>query len=158
MSAVHETIYIAGNARDPLGNPVPFVRTTGKMKHIRRDRKTGKLTLYGRYIEYKDHVRASVEPSVMMTLEERVWPDLKSKLVKYFVDVRIVFKGKAHADSDNIVKGIVDALFGKRTGSDDKLVIARVVDVIDCQTEGHVQLVVHGPYPRSEWADIPNQA
>lgn len=158
MSAVRETICIQGNPWDSLGNPVPFVRTTQRGKFHVREKGTGKLTGYGRYLRYCDYVVESVEPSVLETFQERIYPDLATKLVKYLVDVRISFKGKHHADADNVIKGILDALFGRRRGTDDKFIVARLVDWIDCQDDGHVELVVHGPYPRSVWANIPNQA
>ena len=102
---------IKGNQENPNGNPIPYLRTT------QRSQWTDKAK---RYNAWKDYVRASYLDQVVMKMLTKDFvklhditkrkPIVKSK-EKIHVKIEITFYNKAHADSDNIFKGIADALF-----------------------------------------------
>jgi len=153
--AVHISFEVVGNGRERDGNPVPYTRTTqrGKWKQDRR----GRLTPYGRYCAYAKHVLAALDRDAARMLRDEVYPMLAGKDSQYLCDIRIQFKGRSHGDCDNVVKGIVDALFYK-SGVSDKLVVPRLVAMRDGADCGRVWVVLHGPYPRGEFAYVANRA
>lgn len=81
-------------------NPVPYKRTTQKQKFRDAD--------YHRYIEWKNYIVSEFAKNTgklpHMALE-------KNK--KYYVDVLAAYCNKAHGDTDNVAKGVNDALFQK---------------------------------------------
>ena len=100
---------ITGNQDDPKGNPVPYTRTTQAGKFNAR---------YKRYTAWKDHVQTA------FALSRDVPVDVDGRRQVYDsiggnprgrVEATIMFGKETHADPDNIVKGILDALF-----NDDK--------------------------------------
>ena len=143
---------VEGHSGDRTGNPVPYTRTTQGGKWCRTDRKTGKLNALGRYYAYQNHVRFQLTAEQKGTLYELIWPMLEHKL-QFLVDIRIDFKGFRHGDPDNVVKGLLDTLF-----HDDNMVVPRLAGVREGQKEGKVWVVIHGPYPSTEYAEVPNEA
>jgi len=81
-------------------NPVPYKRTTQKAKHVNAD--------YKKYQGYKQKIYVSFikktgnYPHVLLN---------KSK--KYYVEVMAYYKDKTHGDTDNVAKGVNDAIFAK---------------------------------------------
>lgn len=91
---------IYGNQEDAKGNPIPYHRSTqgGQWKPA-----------VIRYNEWKDHVaKAYCDASGVTTVARKPIPKQAGKV---YVDILIFYKDKKHADSDNIAKGINDALF-----------------------------------------------
>lgn len=91
---------IIGNQEDDKGNPIPYHRSTqgGQWKPAVR-----------RYHAWKDHVvSAYCEASGVKLYDRKPIPKQAGKI---YVDIKIFYKDKTHADSDNIAKGINDALF-----------------------------------------------
>ena len=81
-------------------NPVPYVRTTQKQKFVDKS--------YKRYQAYKSLVvKAFIEETGKMPQKALV----KDK--KYYVDVVAYYKDRTHADTDNVAKGVNDAIFQK---------------------------------------------
>ena len=98
MAKIAEFLLI-GNQKDRAGNPIPYHRAT-----------QGSFwdPAAKRYKAWKDFVR------------EQYWLQVKKKInnnkpfgkdFRGTVMLIIKFKGENHADPDNIVKGILDALF-----------------------------------------------
>lgn len=118
MTTISFTIH--GNHEDQAGNPIPYFRTTQKGQFNKGAR---------RYHGWKDYVRKTYtdmfgdkpkSPCRMTTTEyKKIYEfekkqsekpiDLEGK--KAYMTLAITFKNKAHADCDNIYKGIADALF-----------------------------------------------
>jgi len=102
-----------GNQEDPLGNPIPYVRST-------RDalwRAEGK-----RYAAWKHYVRAAYlaaaaskgflsAQEIMHLNVAGVKPITLERGQRARMDLTIYWKNGAHGDPDNIWKGIADALF-----------------------------------------------
>lgn len=81
-------------------NPVPYKRTTQKQKF--------KDSEYQKYLSWKMKViRAFVDK--FKKLPKNVF----SKDDKYYVNIIAYYKDKTHGDTDNIAKGINDAIFQK---------------------------------------------
>lgn len=104
---------IKGNQEDPDGNAVPYFRTTQGSQW----KKGAK-----RYHAWKDFVRAQVIDvlAAMKSLDREQWSELidfrgnkpiKATDKKVWMKIYIIWKNKTHADSDNVFKGIADALF-----------------------------------------------
>lgn len=92
------TIY--GNQEDPnSGNPIPYHRTT-QGSYWNKGAK--------RYKAWKDYV-------VKEFCKSQKIKDTGNKPItikeKVYVDIVIYYKDRTHADSDNVAKGINDALF-----------------------------------------------
>ena len=168
-----------GGARE---NPVCYTRTTQRGKYVRWTKpriseKTGKLlparlTQWGRYQDYVDHVRRSLGGDVRRILFEDAWAHLRAG-EKVIVDVVVQFRGRGHSDADHVASTIADALFPQpptkpggstsyrpvwsfeelRRSPGDKLVLARLLDWRDGQEAAFVAAKIHGPYPRDEWLD-----
>lgn len=99
------TIY--GNQEDAKGNPIPYFRQT------QRSARFNKNAI--RYHHWKDYVRDAFNEAVgSFTVSQHILLEVP---VKAYLHTRIYFANKKHADSDNIQKGIKDALF-----SNDKMV------------------------------------
>ncbi|MEW6610677.1 MAG: hypothetical protein AB1352_03590 [Patescibacteria group bacterium] len=113
MTPINLYFVISGNHEDPLGNPIPYVRST-------RDalwRADGK-----RYAAWKEYVRgaylAAAGSKGILTPKEVVNLNITGeKPIKLErgqrarIDLTIYWKNGAHGDPDNIWKGIADALF-----------------------------------------------
>tara|TARA_R110001606_G_scaffold2504_5_gene10987 strand:- start:4356 stop:4727 length:372 start_codon:yes stop_codon:yes gene_type:complete len=81
-------------------NPVPYKRTTQRQKFVDKE--------YKKYVVWKNKVVAK------FILEFTKYPhNLLEKDKKYYVDVVAYYKDKKHADTDNVAKGINDAIFQK---------------------------------------------
>ena len=84
---------------EDFGNPVPYLRTTQGSKWSKK---------YQRYVAWKDWVEAHfIEqigemPCQVFRINQ-----------KYHVKTMMFFKNNAHADPDNVQKGIKDAIFSK---------------------------------------------
>jgi len=104
---------IKGNQEDPSGNPIPYFRQTQGSKWSKGAK---------RYHEWTNYVRANYLDAIMplkkvdRAMLGEMHDFLEKKPIKA-IDKKITmhtcifFKNKAHADSDNIFKGIADALF-----------------------------------------------
>lgn len=110
---------IKGNQENPQGNPIPYFRTTQGGQFNKGAK---------RYHAWKDYVRAAfIDALEAIKREDRIdyakFVDFSQKKpikkagYKQKVSIMIGFRDKSHADSDNIFKGIADALF-----MDDKYV------------------------------------
>lgn len=81
-------------------NPTPYKRTTQKQKFV--DEGYKKYTAYKALIvaefikEYKCYPHKVLKPNT-----------------KYYVNVVAYYKDKTHGDTDNVAKGVNDALFAK---------------------------------------------
>lgn len=95
------TFTIVGNQEDERGNPIPYHRATQRGRFNKGQR---------RYYAWKDHVRASFaqswDRSIPLTLDGKIPGTPVGK-----VTAEICFGSETHADPDNVVKGILDALF-----------------------------------------------
>lgn len=93
------TFTITGNQEDKAGNPIPYNRTT-QGSYWNKSSK--------RYQAWKDFVRLQFWLQAG-AFDESTKP--YGKEAKGRLEAKISFKGENHADPDNIVKGILDALF-----------------------------------------------
>ena len=69
-------------------NPVPYKRTTQKMKFTKD---------YKKYLEWKTLLAD--------------WHAVPELCGAYFVETIAIYKDKTHGDTDNVAKGVLDALF-----------------------------------------------
>lgn len=102
---INLTIY--GNHEDKKGNPVPYTRVVGRALWT----KAGK-----RYAAWKDWVQTcfyygSPKEATKNWIVGRNKPIQLKPNQKAKMDIRIFWKNNAHADPDNIYKGIADSLF-----------------------------------------------
>ena len=81
-------------------NPVPYKRTTQRAKFVDKE--------YQRYQKWKAKVLSDFIKA-FKTYPHRVFQHKK----KYYVDIVVYYKNKAHGDTDNVYKGILDAIFAK---------------------------------------------
>lgn len=83
---------------DLKSNPVPYKRTTQRAKFVSKD--------YLKYLEFKKHLQMEFlrqnKVQCFKALDEKKF---------YSIELKIGFKNKKHGDADNIVKGVLDALF-----------------------------------------------
>lgn len=109
---------ITGNQENPKGNPIPYTRVTQGTKW------TDKALRYG---AWKDHVvqqfeRAAKASGFPLDLDDqqavremirtgRPTKPIRLEKSTARMDIRIEWANEAHADADNIFKGILDALF-----------------------------------------------
>lgn len=109
---------IPANQGDPTGNPIPYERSTQRTFWNQRDR---------RYHAWKDYVRGfcwnaisklhgktvAIDDTETSIKLRRFNPRLKPLLLKRKcrMDIFATYKHNAHADTDNVWKGISDALF-----------------------------------------------
>ncbi len=97
---------VLGNQENPKGNPVPYHRATQGSKWN---------PAHKRYLAWKDYVRAEYRkasrglPFSYHTEDVGMHPILGE--VHGRVSIFTRFGPETHADPDNIVKGILDALF-----------------------------------------------
>lgn len=90
---------LTGNQEDMVGNPIPYHRTTQRSYWNKGSR---------RYQSWKTFVRQQY----WLQTKKRISDD--KPFDKSFcgrLEITIEFRGENHADPDNIVKGIADALF-----------------------------------------------
>jgi hypothetical protein len=82
-------------------NPIPYVRTTGKMKFFSKPYK--RYQAWGEFIRKEFCERNGIP----------YWPKEKpiKGVPKFHIELELGFKGRAHGDPDNILKGVLDALF-----------------------------------------------
>ena len=175
-------VIVGGPHHGSHENPVCYARTTQRGKYVRWTKPrispaTGellpvRLTQWGRYQDYVDHVRRALGPDERATLFDEAWPLLAGG-EKVIVDVVVQFRGRAHSDADHVASTIADALFPKRPlkpgrstayrpvwsfdtlrrSTGDKLVLPRLLDWRDGCDRAFVAAKVHGPYPRDEWLE-----
>ncbi len=81
-------------------NPVPYKRTTQKQKFVCKE--------YQKYMKWKSLVIVSFVKAFKNTPFNMLEKDKK-----YYVDIVAYYKDKRHGDTDNIAKGINDAIFQK---------------------------------------------
>lgn len=96
---------VTGNQEDPEGNPIPYFRTTQGSSWNKPSQ---------RYNAWKDYVASHLVHAKSLLDEYRSHP-LDKKPIRKGIHAKVTalihFKGENHADPDNIVKGINDALF-----------------------------------------------
>lgn len=93
-------ITVKGNQEDVKGNPIPYHRTT-QGSYWNKSSK--------RYNAWKNHV-VNAYCDQTGTKDDGKKP-VKKSVERYNMDIMVYFKDKTHADSDNVFKGIADALF-----------------------------------------------
>lgn len=100
---------IKGNQDDYEGNPLPYLRVVGRALWLPAAKK---------YHAWKGYIRKSFfagYPEFVMCDGKRLLIDdqpLSTKASeKARMDIKIFWKNGAHADPDNVFKGIADALF-----------------------------------------------
>ena len=102
---------IAGNPFDPKGNPVPYTRTTQGTKHTQR---------YQRYVRWVSYVQqhfcaqnpdATGMGKYTLNMFRHKKPILLAPELCARVDIKIQWGNKKGGDGDNVLKGILDALF-----------------------------------------------
>lgn len=81
-------------------NPVPYKRTTQRQKF--------KDTEYHKYLSWKSKVVATFVTKFRKQPHVVFEPNKK-----YYVNIKAYYKNKTHGDTDNIAKGINDAIFAK---------------------------------------------
>jgi hypothetical protein len=134
------TFTIPGNQDYPKGNPIPYTRSTQKGQWKPAVRK---------YNEWKQYVRGCflahcVDEGLISNSEFRdlLYIHEDGKPIRYYqkqrceMHLQIYFKDHAHADSDNIFKGIADALF-----ENDKYLEGSFK--FDYSLAGSVKVVIH---------------
>ena len=93
---------IHGNQENPEGNPIPYHRSTQGAKWNPAHR---------RYLLWKDYVRQELHAQTEIDRSNRLDSHPFQNKARGSVSIRIDFADETHADPDNIVKGILDALF-----------------------------------------------
>ncbi|HZS09555.1 MAG TPA: hypothetical protein VFD58_32305 [Blastocatellia bacterium] len=91
---------ITGNQENKTGNPIPYFRQTQQSSRFNPAAR--------RYHDWKDFVRAQFW---LQTAKKLRTDKPYGKAAKGRLEVKIRFRGEAHADPDNIVKGLLDSLF-----------------------------------------------
>lgn len=102
---------IKGNQENPEGNPIPYLRTTQASQW------TDKAVRYQEWKSYVvgEYIKALEKMPRRNELEEyhnlsKLKPIVNTGK-KIIMSLRITWANKAHADCDNVFKGIADALF-----------------------------------------------
>ena len=93
MIKIQFTIY--GNQENIAGNPIPYFRQTQGSKFSKESK---------RYHQWQDHVRDALIVAGYNMSHFHGMPDAE-------VTIIIHWASEAHADADNIYKGILDSLF-----------------------------------------------
>ena len=125
------TFTIHGNQEHPNGNPIPYFRTT----------QAGQWTKGAkRYHAWKDYVKkawskAGVPKEYNDELAKKPIPATKEKIR---MTIKIYWMNRAHADCDNVFKGIADALF-----MNDKYLVSDGFDYEYCpEKRGRVEVTI----------------
>lgn len=89
-------------------NPVPYKRTTQRAKFVSKD--------YKKYLEWKtllgDTFCASNPDAPKRIIRRgKDWHAVPELSGAYFVETVAIYKDKTHGDTDNVAKGVLDALF-----------------------------------------------
>lgn len=112
MPVFHFTV--KGNHKDPKGNPMPYTRTTqgSKWSPKAKDYSAWKEYVRGCFLAYcvDEKLLTHADFRGLVYALPNLKPIVKSKN-KARVDIMITYKDDTHADSDNVIKGILDALF-----------------------------------------------
>lgn len=105
MQKINFTIY--GNQEDPTGNPVGYTRV---LNHSWRKDAT-------RYMNWMQFVRTIFYDKVLGGVKfqdyvkNKLLAPIKKSDTDYAVSIKIFWKDGHHADIDNVLKGLLDALF-----------------------------------------------
>lgn len=83
---------------DLINNPVPYKRTTQRAKYKDEE--------YKRYRAFKELLKWEFRKQNKVPSNEAL-----NKNKHYEFSLKIGFKNRSHGDGDNIVKGVLDALF-----------------------------------------------
>jgi Holliday junction resolvase RusA-like endonuclease len=81
-------------------NPVPYKRTTQKAKWTD--------TEYKKYQEWKSKIMRD-----FITAFKKFPHQIFKPKTKYYVEIIVYYKDKTHGDTDNVYKGVLDAIFVK---------------------------------------------
>ena len=95
------TFTIRGNQEDPEGNPIGYHRTTQGSYWNEGSR---------RYYAWKEYVVAAFERGTRRTPKAGKPLALKKGETAQ-ISLKVYWKNGAHADLDNLVKGVLDSLF-----------------------------------------------
>ena len=109
-----QTFTIIGNYKNPEGNPIPYQRLTQMTKRYARGEKyaTWKAYVAKSFIDSLErNERNAYERNIALTGK----PITVENHETATIEITNHFKGQSHGDPDNILKGIIDALF-----ADDK--------------------------------------
>lgn len=102
---------IKGNQENPNGNPIPYLRTTQASqwtdKAVRYQEWKGYVV--GEYIKALEKIENRKELEKYHDLSKL--KPIANTGEKIHMRLQITWGNKAHADSDNVFKGIADALF-----------------------------------------------
>lgn len=103
------TIY--GNHEDPYGNPVPFQRVIKQQMR----------SAAARYLAWMKYVRNSfvsqnTHPDLVMAAMQNRPPIELAKGQRFGIEIKVFWANQAHGDLDNVLKGILDALFKNDKG------------------------------------------
>lgn len=103
------SVTVTGNPEDPLGNPIPYKRST------QRTQWKLEIILYNQWKDYIRNTIFKVYPDTQYEAGGRfklqIHPFTTSRQQKAYMSLKIFFKGHSFGDPDNIFKGIADALF-----------------------------------------------
>lgn len=103
---------IEGNPFDPKGNPIPYTRTTQRSKGI--------SPRYAKYMQWvgfvqQEFCKANPDATGMgkytLNLFRHKKPILLPPELMASVDIKIQWANRKGGDGDNVLKGILDALF-----------------------------------------------
>lgn len=81
-------------------NPVPYKRTTQRQKFVDKS--------YKKYLAYKNLIILEFVKVTRKPPHKILEPN-----TKYYVNIKAYYKDKTHGDTDNVAKGVNDALFAK---------------------------------------------
>ena len=127
---------VIGNQENPKGNPIPYVRSTQRgqfKKNVVRYNRWKLWVLKCFYDLYPNH-----SPSVggAPLFSGKIFES--SRKLKFRMGMMIHWANDAHADPDNVFKGIADALF-----SNDKYLAISGVDFCDASDGiGKVEITI----------------
>lgn len=99
------TFSIHGNHEKADGNACPYFRVTGKALWLPGAKRYNAWKQYVRSIFYGSY------PKLLLGRKLNERPLGTSDETRTRMDIKIFWANKAHADEDNIFKGIADALF-----------------------------------------------
>lgn len=104
---------IKGNQENPNGNPIPYLRTTQASqwtdKAVRYQEWKGYVV--GAYIKALEKIEKKERQAFEKYTDLTKLKPIKNTGEKIHMQLQITWMNKAHADCDNVFKGIADALF-----------------------------------------------
>lgn len=138
---------ILGNHEDPAGNPVPYTRVVGRALWTPNARRYAAWKEYVVRCFFKKQNLAGMPIVIDSThgsnylalMKKRAsHPIILDKNQKARMDLKIFWKNGAHADPDNVFKGIADSLF-----KNDKNLDGSFSSELAGQGEGRVEVKIN---------------